>query len=136
MSSSSTSCSDSDDDHSGPGQESAAEDDSLDGDYLLLVPSTIIHIHNLIIELTEKSGGTIVMAAFGAHFLKEISTTQLLSAAKRLLNVDKKKLQLYEKTDFMVPLGRAFVEKNIVKIAKGARIANLSRGDVDKVGTF
>ena len=50
----------------------------------------VLLIYVIFIDLTEKSGGTVTMAAFGAHFLKEIS----------------------------------------------ACIANLSRGDVDKVGTF
>ena len=92
--------------------------------------------YNFIIELTEKSGGTIIVAAFGAHLIKEISRTQLLSAARRLLTIEEKRLQTYEKNDFMVPLGREFLERNIVRITnKGASIANLSRGDVEN-GTF
>ena len=43
------------------------------------------------IDLSKKSGATIVMVAFGAHFIKEILRTQLLSAAKPLLSQDKKK---------------------------------------------
>ena len=73
------------------------------------------------------------MAAFGAHFLKEITRTQLLSAAKRLMPQDKKKLNTLEKNDFLVPLGKVFVENGS---KKGANIENLSRNDVDKVGTF
>ena len=76
------------------------------------------------------------MAAFTAHFLKEISHTQLLSAAKRLMPEDKKRLATLEKNDFLVPLGKVFVEKGIVKIRKGADIKDLSRNAVDKVGTF
>ena len=57
------------------------------------------------------------MTAFAVHFLKEISRTQLLSAAKRLiLNIDKKTLQAFDKNDFLIPLGKAFVEREIVKI--------------------
>jgi hypothetical protein len=67
--------------------------------------------------IIEKSGGVIVMTAFAIHFLREISRTQLLSAAKRLIvNADKRKLQALDKNDFLIPLGKAFVEREIVKI--------------------
>ena len=77
------------------------------------------------------------MAAFAVHFLKEISRIRLLSAAKRLIvNIDKKKFQAFDKNDFLIPLGKAFVEREIVKIKKGATMPDLSRGDVEKMGTF
>ena len=41
-----------------------------------------------------------------------------------------------EKNDFMIPLGKAFVENDIVKIRKGADVKDLSRNDVEKVGTY
>lgn len=75
------------------------------------------------------------MAAFGAHFLKEITRTQLLSAAKRLLPQQKKTLNGLEKNEFFIPLGKAFVDNNIVAVRKGALIKDLSRNDVE-VGTF
>ena len=88
------------------------------------------------IDLTEKSGGVIVMVAFGAHFLKEISRTQMLSAAKRLLPHQKKTLNSLEKNEFLIPLGKAFVEHSIIAIRKGALVKDLSCNDVEKVGTF
>ena len=76
------------------------------------------------------------MTAFGAHFLKEISRTQLLSAAKRLLSHQKKTLNSLEKNEFLIPLGKALVEHSIIAIRKGALVKDLSRNDVEKVGTF
>ena len=35
-----------------------------------------------------------------------------------------------------IPLGKAFVENDIIKIRKGADVKELSRNDVEKVGTF
>ena len=86
--------------------------------------------------MTQKSGAVIVVTAFSSHFLKEISRTQLLSAAKILIPQNKKKYSTFEKNDFLLPLGKAFVEKAIVKIREGADVKNLSRNDVEKVGTF
>ena len=71
-------------------------------------------------DLTQKSGTVIVMAAFTAHFLKEISRTQV---AKRLMPEDKKRFATLEKNDFLVPLGKVFVEKGIVKIRHKGFIA-------------
>ena len=60
----------------------------------------------------------------------------MLSAAKHLMPQDKKKLSTLKKNDFLVPLGKVFVENAIVKIRKGADVKNLSCNDVEKVGTF
>ena len=77
------------------------------------------------------------MTAFAAHFLKYISRSQLLSAAKTLLSSgDRKQFHGAEKSHFLVPLGKAFVTKGIVKINKGACIESLSRNDVTKIGKF
>ena len=68
------------------------------------------------------------MTAFAVHFLKEISRTQLLSVAKRLIvNIDKKMLQAFDKNDFLILLGKGFCGE-IVKVMKGATIPDLSRG--------
>ena len=75
------------------------------------------------------------MVAFGAHFLKEISRTQMLSAAKQLLPLQKKTLNSLEMNEFLIPLGKAFVENSIIAIRKGALVKDLSRDDVKKVGT-
>ena len=83
-------------------------------------------------DLSEKSARVIVMEAYGAHFLKEVSRSQLLSAAKSLLPIDQRRnLCGVEKTSLLLPLARAFIMNNIVKI-KG----NLTRVNVEKIGTF
>ena len=75
------------------------------------------------------------MEANGAHFLKEVTRSQLLSAAKRLLPVrERRNLCGAEKTSLLVPLATAFVTNNIVKIS--GNIGNLTRNNVKKVGTF
>ena len=91
----------------------------------------------IIIGLSVKSGQVLVMTAFGAHFLKDISCFQLMSAAKSLLSShDRKELHGAEKSHFMVPLGKAFVKNGIVKINKGACVESLVRNDASKIGTF
>ena len=49
------------------------------------------------------------------------------------MNIDKKTLQAFDKNDFLISLGKAFVKREMMK---GATIPDLSRGDVEKVGTF
>ena len=63
------------------------------------------------IDLSQESGATIVMVAFSAHFIKEISRTVALSS-KAVVTPRQKKFSAYEKSDFFVPLGQAFVERN------------------------
>lgn len=93
-------------------------------------------MHNAFItDLSDKSARVIVMEAYGAHFLKEVARSQLLSAAQRLLPVrERRSLCGAEKTSLLVPLARAFVTNNIVKIS--GNIGNLTRNNVKKVGTF
>ena len=88
-------------------------------------------------ELSAKSAQVVVMTAFGAHFLKEVSRSQLTGAAKHLLPpIIKKTLVGGEKSAFIVPLAKAFLAENIVVVKKGANLSNLSREDVSKAGTF
>ena len=86
--------------------------------------------------MSQKSATVIMLEAFGAHFIKEITRAQLMSATKSLIPQKKKKLQNAEKCDLYIPLGRAFVQNGIVHIKGGSNIEDLSRGDVSKVGTF
>ena len=77
------------------------------------------------------------MEAFGVHFLKEISRSQLQSAAKSLLQrASMKELKGGDKATFLRPLALAFIEKGIVKIKKKDKVGELVRDDVRKVGTF
>lgn len=87
-------------------------------------------------ELTSKSATAIILEAYGEHFIKEVSRIQLLSAVKTLPTEEKKSLQSAEKSEFYLPLGKAFVTKGIVCIKKGASLKSLSRQDVQKVGAF
>lgn len=77
------------------------------------------------------------MTTFGAHFVKEISRGQLEAAAKSLLPPEtRRKLVKAEKSQFILPLAKAFVNKNIVKITKGVNFSSLTRNDVKKIKTF
>ncbi len=93
--------------------------------------------HLVLDLLSLKSAEVVVMCAFGAHFIKEVSCTQLTSAAKTLLARDERKpLQGAEKGAFMKPLAKAFIDKKIVAIQKGAKFTNLTREDVNKCGKY
>ena len=100
----------------------------------------ILCAHTIILlttDLSEKSAQVIVMEAYGAHFLKEVSRSQLLSAAKALLPVcERKKLCGSEKTGLLLPLARAFVFNNIVRIKSKIKSGCLTRNNVEKIGTF
>ena len=74
------------------------------------------------------------MTAFAAHFLKEVSRSQLQSAARSLLP-DKERKTL-EKGEFMIPLGKAFLKNDIIHVKTGADMKSLSRSDVQKIGPF
>ena len=85
--------------------------------------------------LSEKSAQVIVMEAYGAHFMKEVRRSQLLSAAKSLLPLaERRSLSGAKKSTMLMPLARAFVMNKIVKV-KG-NVGNLTRNNVEKIGTF
>lgn len=89
------------------------------------------------LDISLKSCEVVVVCAFGSHFLKEVSRSQLCAAAKTLLpKVERSTLHGTEKCNFIKPLAKIFLEKKIVSINKDARIENLTRKDVKKVGTF
>jgi hypothetical protein len=77
------------------------------------------------------------MCAFSAHFIKEVSRSQLCAAAKTLLSKeDRKSLTGAEKQTFLKPLASQFLNRNIVSIKKRSNLANLTRDSVIKTGTF
>ena len=76
------------------------------------------------------------MTAFAVHFLKEVSRSQLQSAARKLLTKQEKIwLQPLEKSEFLLPLAKAFIKKKVVKIKKGAN-PQTSRDDLIKISPF
>ena len=77
------------------------------------------------------------MSAFGAHNIKEISRTQLASAAKYFLPAqEKKELLKSDKAQYLLPLANAFIKNKIIILSKGADKSNLTLDDVKKEGTF
>ena len=87
--------------------------------------------------MSELNARTIVMCAFGAHSYKEISRSQLASAAKYFSKGEEKKMMAKaEKQQLIVPLASIFIRENIVTIREGADLTNLSMDDVCKEGTF
>ena len=62
----------------------------------------------------------VVIVAFRAHFLKEVARSQLVSASKSLLASDiRKLLNGADKSQFLVPLAKAFVNWQIVRGTSG-----------------
>ena len=74
-------------------------------------------------ELSMRSAEAVLLTAFGAHFFKEVSRSQLESVAKSLLPQHwLHQLKKADKADFLMP----FAED----------IKNLSRGDLKKGRTI
>jgi hypothetical protein len=97
----------------------------------------IIEILKFCTDLTQKSASMVVMTAFAVHFLKEVSRSQLQSAARKLLTKEEKnRLQPLEKSEFILPLAKAFIMKKVVEIKKGADQQALSRDDLKKISPF
>lgn len=98
----------------------------------------ITYIYCFVCEgLSPQSGEAVVIVAFGAHFFKDVARTQLESAAKSLLTpAERKRLVKAEKSKFVLPLAKAFLERGIVKVDKGCKLSKLSRNNLQKVGTF
>ena len=75
-----------------------------------------------------KSSEVVVAAAFQSHFIKEVSRSQMDGAAKFLLSKEERKeLKGAEKSKLLLPLVRALIARNIVQVADGAALDNLSR---------
>lgn len=84
------------------------------------------------IDLTLKSAEVIIICAFKAHFIKEVSRAQLCAAAKSLLTKEERKgLANAEKSKFLKPLAQTFLDKEIVTITNCK-----AKLDVTKSGTF
>lgn len=83
------------------------------------------------------SAELIVTEAFKAHFIKEVGWSQLMGAAKTLLDKNQQmQLKVVEKAKLIMPLAEALIKNNTVEVKRGASLLSLSRDDVKKIGTF
>lgn len=79
----------------------------------------------------------IIITAFAVHFIKEVSRSQLQSASRTLLSGEERnRLQKLEKSEFILPLAKAMINQDIVKVRRGADMKSLSRSDVEKMKPF
>ena len=87
--------------------------------------------------MSLKSAEIIIMCAFGAHFIKEVSRSQLCAAAKTLLSKQEcRRFRGAEKSKLLKPLAKVFLEKKIVSIEHEGDLESLTRAMVHKIGTF
>ena len=83
------------------------------------------------------SAEAVLLTAFGAHFLREVSRSKLESAAKSILPSDTiHQLKKADKGDFIIPLAEEFLKRGVIELAQGANLKNLAREDIKKVGPF
>ena len=89
-------------------------------------------------DLSMTSAEAVILTAFGSHFLKEVTRSQLESAAKSLLSPEtvhqiKKN---GDKGDFIIPIAEALLKKGTIKIEGSSDIdlKNLAREELKKVG--
>ena len=68
--------------------------------------------------------------------MKEISRSQMASAARFFMSDKKKFFMKAEKYQLVNPLAEVFIKKRIVVVKEGADMDNLKRGDVTKEKTF
>lgn len=84
-----------------------------------------------------KAAEIIVTCAYDELFIKSVGKQQISAAAKSLLTKEQNKaLKGAEKSKYLPLLAKAFIDKKIVKVKKGADLCRISRGDVKKMKTF
>ena len=94
----------------------------------------LVYIHT---DYSEESAAVIVMCAFGALSVKNISRAQLASAGKFFLKGEQRKwVTKAEKQQLVNALAPCFVQNGEVVIKEGADTSNLCSDDVVKEGTF
>ena len=87
--------------------------------------------------MSQESANIIIMCAFGAHSLKEVSRGQLASAAKFFLKGTERKLvPKADKHELVSLLAPFFIQSGVVAIRDGASSQDLERDDVTNEGTF
>ena len=87
---------------------------------------------SLIIDLSTKSAEVVLMSAFRAHRLKDISRGQLLSALNSL-NKNSGEFRSADKAKLVKPLAIALIRSKVVPWAK---LDNVTMLDCEKVGTI
>ena len=83
-------------------------------------------------ELSVKSAEVIVLVAFNALKLTDVSKSQLVAAAK---SFGRKLPNKVDKASLIKPVAASLVKNNGVKVLGGV-VENLSRVEVKKVGNF
>ena len=87
--------------------------------------------------LSIKSAEVVVSCAFKETFIKAVTRSQLISAAKSLLSKEEaKELRTAEKQKLLVPLALAFLKKKIVGVRKGSNIQSLTQNCVKLIGNY
>ena len=76
------------------------------------------------------------MCAFEAHTFKDISRSQLASAAKFFTAEERQYISKADKHQLVGPLASALIKKGIVAIRDGANMQHLLRSDISKEKTF
>ena len=76
------------------------------------------------------------MCAFETHTFKEISRSQLASAAKFFKAEERPFITKADKHQLVGPLASVLVKKGIVAIRDGANMQHLVRSDITKEKTF
>ena len=64
-----------------------------------------------ILGLSQKSIEIIIMCAFGAHMINEVTRSQMASASKFFLGAADRQVYKGEKSQMMKPLAMAFLSK-------------------------
>jgi len=86
-------------------------------------------------ELSVQDAEVVVMVAFGVLFMKEVSRSQLQSAAKSLLSREERKRigSGADKSQYLIPLANALRANGIIEISGKQP---LSRNGVKKIKPF
>ena len=85
-----------------------------------------------------RNAAIIVMVAFGAHGIKEVSRTQLAGAIKIYASAgEKKDLLKLDKKEMILPVAEIFIKNKIVKLVHTDIYSkDFSRDKVFKTGIF
>ena len=90
---------------------------------------------SVIIDLSTKSAEIIIMTAFLAHIIKDISRGQLLSALNSL-NKTSGEFRSADKGELVRPLAMSLIESNVVEVVPWAKLNNLTLVDCKKKALF
>ena len=85
--------------------------------------------------MSTKSGEVIIMTAFMAHRVKDISRAQLLSGLNSLTK-NSGHYKSADKSKLIKPVAIALLKSNVVKVVPWAKLNNLTMIECEKVGTI